>query len=83
MTNDNEIVYESMLSKRFDFNESVVVCINEAAFSSNKTPFCQNVMVQNTQEDILQNVVEDEKVPFLKYHVISRQIFQSTDFIQK
>ena len=82
MTNDNEIVYESMLSKRFDFNESVVVCIIEAS-SSYKTPFCQNVRVQNTQEDILQNVVEDEKVPFLKYHVISRQIFQSTDFIQK
>lgn len=74
------MVYESKLSQRFDdSNVTVAVCINQASFPAS---FCQNVTVQNTPKNILQAVTGDEKVPFLNYH-ISRQVFHSTDVIQR
>ena len=73
------MVYESKLSQRFDSNVTVAVCINQASFPAS---FCQNVTVQNTPKNILQAVTADEKVPFLNYH-ISRQVFHSTDVIQR
>ena len=77
---EKKILYESLLSQRFGFNASAMVCINEISSNSR---FCQNVRVQKTPESTLKSVSENEKMNLLKYHVVPRQIFQSTDFIQR
>ena len=77
---EKEILYESLLSQRFGLNASAMVCINEISSNSR---FCQNVRVQKKPESTLKSVSENEKMNLLKYHVIPRQIFQSTDFIQR
>ena len=77
---EKEILYESLLSQRFGFNASAMVCINEISSNSR---FCQNVRVQKKPESTLKSVSENEKMNLLKYHVVPRQIFQSTDFLQR